>query len=222
MKLHHIICNLVVFMLLTVQTVHTQQLSLAEQQQYEERLSQKTTNETKAAIVGTILDNNSLPTESNSQAWAEAFVNVYESPYTLSILTPQEKQAYIKLIANFFKKIDVKNISLEHPEADMDVLDVFYKQLSPKLQTAIRVRLLPEIEKDLQNALQNVERFKNMFDDLEEQKQDLLEQAKKSSSFSPVHEKLTKLQKEMDKVEKTGLQYAQKAAIQMARASILR
>lgn len=195
----------------------------------EQALQQRFIKETKEAIKGTILDNNSLPTEKNREQWVQAFVSIYESPYTLSRLTQQEKNTYSALINDFFRKIDIKNISLENPEADMNTLDTFYKMLSPKLQAAIRERIVPVIQEDLNNALENVMIYKNKFNELEARKRELLEQAvrialKNSPSMQESSEnekQRLKLEIELKQTEKLGLQYARKAAVNLARFSVL-
>lgn len=221
MKIHsNLLCLSLFLMFGYAPQAYVQSISTSQEQ----ALQQRVIRETKQAIKGTMLDNNSLPTEQNRQQWVEAFVSVYESPYTLSRLTQQEKNAYTSLINDFFRRIDIKNISLENPEADMNSLDNFYKMLSPNLQAAIRERIVPVIEKDLNNALENVMSYKNKFNELKSQEQRLLTEVKTASSLpynGDPSGRLAKIQEELKQTEKLGLQYARKAAIDLARFSIL-
>lgn len=125
------------------------------------RLEQRQASETARRIQNSILANNSVPTADNLDQWVREFVNMYESPYVLSKLNQSEKEQYIALIKEFFRKAQLSG------DFNPNEVALLYDRLiqgSPRLQEAIQTRLEPWMEQQAEAAEQEFDESRAQLD----------------------------------------------------------
>lgn len=181
---------------------------LTSEKQY---LADRINQETALAVKGTILDNNSLPTTANLQEWVDAFVKVYESPYVLSRLKPEEKAQYIQKIYTFFSNSFLKNIDPVNADNDVTALQELYTSLPSRLKAAIRIRMIPALETGINEAKLKVLELQKQFNqyaEVEKQIQSKLAATTDPQEKSSLQKSYQKVDSQLSQINEEGLKNA--------------
>lgn len=189
--------------------------NLTPEEQY---LFDRYARETKNAIKGTILDNNSLPRAANREQWVKAFVDTYAGPYVGIQLSPEDRKAYIALLTDFFANLDFENMpdAQQRIAALAKVNDLYNNLQSSNLQTALELRLAPILTKEIkENAQKTLALAAQSEKDFAKAEQLRAKAAKTQDSA-----KVKKLEAQATDLETAGLKKQQEATTSWSKATL--
>lgn len=203
------------------------QIKSSMRNEEEKKLYERFDRETKNAIRGTILADDSLPSANNRRQWAEAFVSAYESPYVMSRLNQAQKQVYADRINAFFANFDYDNMTDEQISNSLSNIEAFYATLSPRLKRELQARVLPYIVDSIKSNVRKSEAADAQFDKQVKKVEQLEKQAQKAADDNDTKKALS-LRQEIEKTKEQALatkteamNLAKKAAIGLAATAVL-
>lgn len=125
-------------------------------QQDQQYIQNRFFKEANSSTAGSLVESNSLPTTQTVRDWATQFVNTYESPYTGSSATSELKKAYVGILTDFFSNFDIDNVMKQNDKFTFfQEKELLFIQLSKKLMLALKVRIVPQIVKQIQENAKN-------------------------------------------------------------------